>query len=104
MLRRSGPVFSSLRRYLEVILFVLRIGQLPDGLYVFPISGIHRVLRALDGRVSVPGPEVHVNLTTLHGRRHIVNSRRSRIHLKPPALFFRRERLPPPTPRPIPTP
>src|SRR5260370_28881604 len=85
MLGASRPLFSGLGRDLEVVLLTLRIGQLPDGLNVFPISGIHRVLRPLDGRVSVPGTEVHVNLTILHRRRQIFDPRRSRIHLKPAA-------------------
>src|SRR3979490_1110773 len=93
VLGRSGPVFSSFRRDLEVVFLTFRVGLLPNGLHVFPIPGIHRVPRTLDRGVAAPSPKVHVDLTTFYRRRQIFDPRRSRIHLKPTALSFRGKRL-----------
>src|SRR6202521_974774 len=90
---RSGrdTAFSSLEGHFEIVVFRLRIRKLAHRLHVIPLSGIHRVLGALDLRKAVSGAESHMNRSALHRSRQILDSRRSRIHLKSPAYLLRRQ-------------
>src|SRR5882762_3326904 len=84
-------VFSRIEDHFEIVVFRLGIRKLAYRLHVIPLSGIHRVLGSLDLRKAVSGAESHMNRSPLHRSRQILDSRRSRIHLKSPAYFLCRQ-------------
>src|SRR5579863_4666819 len=89
----GGRIFARLGRNLEVVVLALCVGELPHRLNISPLAGVQRIFGTLDGRESVGGAEVDVNLPSLERGSEVFDSRRSGINFKAAAYFFRSQRL-----------